>query len=348
MKDVKFTEKDLKYLLSLSVNKSLNNPPEIRFENYAKIDPFPDIPAVLLNSTDIIRYALTTGMIYEFTPENVDRATYICNFSGYYKYWNEGKLEEKMLNNNEEFLLKSNSIAFLETEQTFRVPYYLILRFNLKVQHVHKGLLLGTGPIVDPGFIGKLYIPLHNLTSNDYIIKKNAQIISVEFTKLNKYDNLVSLANTFDFTSVKEVYRNFEPRDLDVYIKKALIDDNFRKKSTNNNECDIFSVSSSIPDAIEQTKKSAEKAEKNVQSLKYLGFVGLGSFLLTLIGIIIAIFTLINNTNSRIDNVIKSQPVLTNDLENLKNQVENLKKENEILLKLQQENNNPQQGRGGD
>ncbi len=28
---------------------------------------------------------------------------------------------------------------------------------------VYKGLLLGTGPIVDPGFVGKLYIPLHKL-----------------------------------------------------------------------------------------------------------------------------------------------------------------------------------------
>ena len=63
------------------------------------------------------------------------------------------------------------------------MPDFIALRFNLQIQHVHRGLLLGTGPLVDPGFWGKLCIPLHNLTDQDYEIPKEEGLIWLEFTK---------------------------------------------------------------------------------------------------------------------------------------------------------------------
>jgi hypothetical protein len=43
--------------------------------------------------------------------------------------------------------------------------------------------LLGTGPLVDPGFHGKLLVPLHNLTSDEYTIRGDEGLIWMEFTK---------------------------------------------------------------------------------------------------------------------------------------------------------------------
>ena len=48
---------------------------------------------------------------------------------------------------------------------------------------MHRGLLVGTGPLVDPGFRGKLLIPLHNLTLDAYEIRGDEGLIWVEFTK---------------------------------------------------------------------------------------------------------------------------------------------------------------------
>ena len=69
----------------------------------------------------------------------------------------ELNLKEKL----DGFDLAPNSIAFVALEPCFRIPEYMALRFNLKIKHIYKGLLLGTGPLVDPGFSGKLFIPLH-------------------------------------------------------------------------------------------------------------------------------------------------------------------------------------------
>ncbi|TRL36303.1 hypothetical protein FM996_05085 [Methylosinus sporium] len=77
----------------------------------------------------------------------------------------------------------ANSIIFVETDLEFRLPDYIAIRFNLQIRHVHRGLLLGTGPLVDPGYWGKLCIPLHNLTNQDYLIPLEEGLIWVEFTK---------------------------------------------------------------------------------------------------------------------------------------------------------------------
>src|SRR5256885_14069412 len=70
----------------------------------------------------------------------------------------------------------------------FRFPDYIAARFNLKIPNVYRGLLLGTGPLVDPGWSGRLSFPLHNLTTNDYEFPGGEEIIWMEFTKLSEND----------------------------------------------------------------------------------------------------------------------------------------------------------------
>ena len=65
------------------------------------------------------------------------------------------------------------------------MPDYIALRHNLKITNVYKGLLVGTGPLVDPGFVGRISLPLHNLTNTDYELIGGEGIIWVEFTKLS-------------------------------------------------------------------------------------------------------------------------------------------------------------------
>ena len=156
------------------------------FDKYKSYDPYPQINPSLLNSADISDYADATGMIDPFNPNRLKSASYEVEFSGTVYEWDQkGNKKETVLSDGQEHILKKNSIAFLFTKAKFRLPDYIALRFNLKITHVHRGLLLGTGPLVDPGYEGNLLIPLHNLTTNDYEIKEGEGIIWVEFTKLS-------------------------------------------------------------------------------------------------------------------------------------------------------------------
>jgi deoxycytidine triphosphate deaminase len=327
----KITSEQIHDLCENPVNEYLKMSAEDKYAEFKYNDPFPLIPDALLNSYDIVRYILTTGMIYPFCPERLEGAVYTCNFSGNYKYWDGGNIsKEETLSNSGEFTLPPNSIVFLEVEPMFRVPTYLVLRFNLKVQHVYKGLLLGTGPIVDPGFVGKLYIPLHNLTSNEYIIKKGAPLICVEFTKLSKHTAMKQsrqqerITGKLDFSTIPIIHKVIEPsRDLNKYLKKAIVDPFFRKSNTKE-----ISVGSSIPKAITQmeqnvmtAEKNARKAEKNVNKTKNLiktaGIISLIATFLAIGALTLGIFSLIDSVNTRIDSIHSDYCKLTQEHEKI-------------------------------
>ena len=127
-------------------------------------DPFPRVPASLLSAEHIKDYVMKTGAIAPFY-ENGGRhsrlkmATYEGRIGECaYLYNKQGRLES--LDFGEELTVKANSIVFVECDLNFRLPYYMALRFNLQIRHVHRGLLLGTGPLVDPRVLGQVMAPV--------------------------------------------------------------------------------------------------------------------------------------------------------------------------------------------
>ena len=157
-----------------------------RFKEFGSQDPFPKIDPSLLNSADIYDYVAQTGMLAPFYPWAIKSASYEASLLGPLIWWNEkNEAQYEELKEGQIFVLKANSVAFVSVEPSLRIPDYIALRFNLHITHVHRGLLLGAGPLVDPGFVGKLVIPLHNLTDRDWPIKGGEGLIWIEFTKLS-------------------------------------------------------------------------------------------------------------------------------------------------------------------
>ncbi|MDR1089900.1 MAG: hypothetical protein LBL79_02395 [Prevotella sp.] len=225
---------------------------EERFNLFRNKDPFPEIQPALLNSADILKYILVTGLISDFCCEDLLGATYKCRVSGEYLCFDKDKkMYSEPANDEKDIKIGPNSITYVAIINVFRIPDYIALRFNLMVKHAYKGLLLGTGPIVDPGFVGQIYIPLHNLTSNTYYIKPGAQLISVEFTKLSAHSSWS--ADLSDYTKLFDrirradyIHKNIIPnRSLYYYIDRALTDDDFYR------EKDLpKSISSAVADEI--------------------------------------------------------------------------------------------------
>ncbi len=187
------------------INAGLNYAPTIaearrRYKEHGRKDPIPKIPSALLNSADIASYASLTGMVWPFDPKKLKTASYELSAGGDYTTVDEkGVATAGTLEEGQRLVLKRNSITYVTVRETFHLPDYIALRHNLKINHIYKGLLVGTGPLIDPGFVGKIALPIHNLTSNDYEIGPDEGIVWVEFTKLSPHPDWASRNNVPDY-----------------------------------------------------------------------------------------------------------------------------------------------------
>lgn len=160
---------------------------ENRYDSWIDKDPFPEIPSALLGSAAFCDYIRVTSMVYPFRGWNHEKkqadsdlvkpASYEMRPGRSFFIFDEtGDLVERKLasgpGGSGEHLIRlpANSITFVSTEETFRLPNYIAVRFNLRIKHVHRGILLGTGPLIDPGYNRPILIPLHNLTDADHFI----------------------------------------------------------------------------------------------------------------------------------------------------------------------------------
>lgn len=94
---------------------------------------------------------------------------------------------QRLSKERDSFVFKKNSIVYVSIAEQLDLPYYVIARFNLRVKWVYDGILLGTGPQVDPGFRGKLSCPLYNLTNLDLTIKLGQEFATIDFEKTTSF-----------------------------------------------------------------------------------------------------------------------------------------------------------------
>lgn len=90
---------------------------------------------------------------------------------------------------NSWYEMPPNSIVFVSIAESLDLPYYIAARFNLRVDWVYKGVLLGTGPQVEPGFRGNLSCPLYNLTSRPHIITLGQEFATIDFERTSNFVN---------------------------------------------------------------------------------------------------------------------------------------------------------------
>jgi deoxycytidine triphosphate deaminase len=297
--------------------------PEIEYQKYENDDPFKDIPPSLLCAKDIDLYIKATGLVDPYYPERLKSASYEVLFEGDVIYWDDNNKEcREPINKGDRFELRKNAIVFVYTKTKFRLPNYIGLRFNLRINLVHKGLLLGTGPLIDPGFKGQLLVPLHNMTANDYVLVGGEGFFWVEFTKT---------------TGVGKFPKEKIERTPSDYFREA-----------NQNR----PIRSSIPDAVQQAmvyaenaNKSADKTskdmvelEKKVRRYSFWGGIAVG---ITIIAILISMTMLaltINSTWSdykdKLEKATKELNMhneLKKEVEIIQNDLDSLKKQNNVI-----------------
>jgi deoxycytidine triphosphate deaminase len=248
-----------------------------RYARYRSDDPFPDIPPALLNSADIADYVATTGMIHPFYPEGLKPASYEVSLLGDAVYWDEeGRKHIQTISRGDAFVLRQNAIAFVTLEPEFHLPDYIALRFNLKIPNVYRGLLLGTGPLIDPGWAGHLSIPLHNLTTNEYTFRGGEPLIWMEFTKLSPNERWANRRR--DISRRRGVYSPF-PEDK----RYGSVETRLASAAPN------MPVSSSLATALASAHDAANTSRSLTRRITWGGIIGLVFGLATIVALAVDI-----------------------------------------------------------
>jgi deoxycytidine triphosphate deaminase len=257
-----------------------------RYEMYKSVDPYPQILPALLSSAQIQAYIAKTGMIFPYFPdddpkeEKVTSASLTMTIGPEVLYWDsEGKEQyKKDLKKEESITLRPNSITFFRPAERFNIPDYIAVRFNLRIKHVHRGLLLGTGPLIDPGYKGYPMVPVHNLTDNEYIVRVGDDFINVEFTKII-CDLNCGYKKICQDLELPFAYKTNRGLTCDFDFTKY-IDKNVPQRKVKSS---LSSVIDQANEAISQQKEQVKKAERR-QKIYSLGAI---------IGAVLAIATFI-------------------------------------------------------
>jgi deoxycytidine triphosphate deaminase len=310
-----------------------------RYESWKSRDPFPEIEPALLNTRDLLDYIAATAMIHPFEIDRNDvtkslkPATCAIPIEGEYVWWQENPdrpgteptMVRASLRDDEDLILDRNSIVYVTLKPTFRIPDYIAARFNLKIRDVYRGFLVGTGPLVDPGFVGKLSVPLHNLTSNDYPIKGGDPLVWMEFTKLSRLEEWVrdngedrpsrDVGRYVAFPERKKEDPDHPGKPLTVldYIQRAW----------------AGPIQSSIPVLVGRAERSARAAAERISRISWIGLVGLAVALLS-IGIAAGA-------------IVYSSWSLTNDAQDRVNETRDQLREVQTQLDVQRRLNQEQQ-----
>lgn len=173
-------------------------PADERLTPYFWRDPEPNFQGML--SADRIRaYHYAVGrMIRPFQEEHLKPAAYELTLGP--RWVIEG--ETRYLTDEQPVLtIPPNSIVFASMREMLLLPHWLVARFDLSIQFIYDGLLLGTGPQVDPGFKGVLSCPLHNISSQPITLEYKKPFAKMDFVKTSF--SLVSVSN---IESQEELY----------------------------------------------------------------------------------------------------------------------------------------------
>lgn len=298
---------------------------ENRFLDFEHFDPFPNIPPALLNSADISKYVRVTGMVHPFERKHdkgkLKPASYEIDFLGEVHFWDDEKkvFAVHKIVPGEPFEIRKNSIVFVSVETVFRLPDYIALRFNLRIKHVHRGLLLGTGPLVDPGFAGRLFIPLHNLTSEPYSIRGGDGFIWVEFTKISPHRHWENKEERCqEYVHFNSKARYLTPQD---YLSKI----------TNKGK----PAKSGIPDEIRLATETASKAMQRIRQISWGGAI---SITFAVFAAVYPVVSLVQDGNKYVresressDEATRKVIELSSEVSSLKNQVSLLSEENKKI-----------------
>ncbi len=173
-------------------SKFWTEPPDKRLTPAYWLDPWPGLQG-MLTAEYIVKYHEEIGGAPPDDPDGYERGmirpleSRWLKPAGYELTLGARCLvqgEERVLSEREPALrIPKNAIAFVSMQQALCLPHYVVASFDLTIDLIYRGLLLGTGPQVDPGYQGGLSCPLHNISDDEIEIRLGEPFAKMDFVK---------------------------------------------------------------------------------------------------------------------------------------------------------------------
>ncbi len=165
-------------------------------------DPTRGQPGGVLGGDRIRLLCAAFGMIRPYDDRNLKPASYGLTLGTHAEV--DGELRE--YEHGAPVVVGSGGWAKLVPAEAIVLPLYLVARIGLSVHLVHRGLLMGAGPQVDPGFQGYLCCPVHNLTGEAITLTVGERFGRIDFVSTTGQDAADVLADV-------ETARRFDDPD---------------------------------------------------------------------------------------------------------------------------------------
>ena len=131
-----------------------------------------------------IKKAISSGelVLENFSEESLQRASYDMRL-GKEAYTSSGR-EQVDVEARGSLIIEAGDFAMVTTHESLKMPLTMTGHIGLRSYFTRKGLVLLSGPQIDPGFEGLLVIGLCNLSLTDIIIRYKEPFCTIEFLKL--------------------------------------------------------------------------------------------------------------------------------------------------------------------
>ncbi len=181
-------------------------------------DPAPEIRGVLLSDA-ISYYVDQIRLIEDMDPGCLKPASYGLRLGS--RYYCNGKFGN--LREGDVLPLPRNSLTYVSMLEKVNIPHYMIARFNLRIELIYQGILLGTGPQVAPGFRGYLSCPLHNISNNEVELRYGSRFATIDFIKTSRFPSPTDHPELAGMTA-GELYNRYSEDGVPGYKgKRALL-----------------------------------------------------------------------------------------------------------------------------
>lgn len=265
------------------------------------------IPEGLLAAPQIYYCLIKHEILRNYKKECIQPATYDMRLGEKALRWEGIEKKEFDVKKDKSIILPPNSVTFVTTVEIFNLPNDIVARFNLKSKLVHRGLLLGTGPMVDPGFKSRLAIPIHNFSNQPVEIFYKEAFISVEFTKsCNPY----------------EICINSLPVKTKFNTKGEIPVEEFFQKT--------FLTGSSVMQAVKESKQQQKETEKLVEQVRKIGLIAIVGALVGIFSLLMAMFDTLSSHIEKINNSISIVNDMRHEMNSLQKELKELKQEKYI------------------
>jgi deoxycytidine triphosphate deaminase len=303
-------------------------PLDERLTKYFWQDPEPTFHGML--SADRIRaYHYEVGRIIRpFQEQHLKPASYELTLGP--RWVIEG--ETRILTDETPLLvIPPNSIVFVSMREMLLLPHWLVARFDLSIQFIYEGLLLGTGPQVDPGFKGVLSCPLHNISSNPITLEYKQAFAKMDFVKTSFGQLAVN-----EIDSQEELYAQVASGKLvgfnDEPLKLWKVDKTYRraiffpgtaqtvKSSVRELEDTVEDLEVEVRADVDAAQGRVAEVEKRISSSQFVATVTAVALVVTILGGIYGLSAILTNyVDGRVEDS-RSTPVvqqLRTDVSNL-------------------------------